>query len=311
MIVLQGIVIALFLALCVRGFLHRKMPRVGGKIGAVRAIDPPPTLPAGISRVHTRAVTLFVASDAGPFPSLKAFLRDGTAPKSADINVYRVSGSKTEIEIPNALPDYERIDAAHALSLLRELPDARRVRRLHLSDDRSYLDPWVRKVVGDEFFFLGHATNMSLIVLYKPDRRLGEFLGGVLLHEWLHLVAFASAIQIWRFRHANAVEPLPPTEVDPIDLGTGNTVVHEAWCDLGEKLFGYDDGKARQAALASPVHAIIVWRCVERILRATPPRFRSTRFDELMQRARFMQTEVAPIARAIRANRFFKRKIFG
>jgi hypothetical protein len=302
MIVLQAIIIIAFLALLVLGFLRRNMPRVGGKPGPIRNLDPPPVLPSGFSRIYTRAVTLFVASDASRFPTLKAFLRGGTAQLSVVMRIYCVAGCKAEIEIPEAVADYERIDAAQALALLRELPDPRRVRRLHLSDQHSFLDPWVRKLGSEEFFHLGHATNFSLIVLYKPDRRLGECLGITLLHEWLHLVAFASTIQLWRFRRAHAIEPLPPPAAEPVRW-SGNTAIHEAWCDLGEKLLGYDESAARQAALETPVHAMILWRCVERMLRRTPLRLRSTRFDELMNRAGFMRAEVEPKVREVYARR--------
>lgn len=303
MIVFQAIIIAAFLALVVLGFLRRNMPRVGGKPGPIGANEPPRELPSGFSRTYTRAVTLFVASDAQRFPTLKAFLRDGTARLPVVMQIYCVAGCKAEIEIPEQVPDYERIDAAQALALLRELPDPRRVHRLHLSDERSFLDPWARKVGGEDFFYLGHATNFSLIVLYKPDRRLGEYLGITLLHEWLHLVAFASTIQLWRFKRANAIEPLPALAPDPVKLGGRDTEIYEAWCNLGEKLLGYDENIARQAALDAPVHAIILWRCVERMLRRTPLSFRSTRFDELMDRADFMRAEVEPKARGGRAKR--------
>ena len=305
MIVLQSIIIILFLGLLVRGFLYRNMPRVGGKLGPSRTTDPPPALPSGFSQVYARVVTLFVASDASRFPTLKAFLRDGTVQRPVVMRIYRVAGCKAEIEIPAPIAGYERIDAAEALALLRELPDPRRVRRLQLNDEGSFLDPWVRKVKGDEFYHLGHATNFSLIVLYKPDRRLGEYLGITLLHEWLHLVAFASTIQLWRFRRANAIEPLPPPVPEPVNWSGRNTAIHEAWCDLGEKLLGYDENTARQAALEAPVHAMILWRCVERMLRRTPLNLRSTRFDELMDRAEFMRAEVEPKAREIRATRAF------
>jgi hypothetical protein len=300
MIAFQIIIIILFLVLLVRGFLYRNMPRVGGKIGPTRPIDPPQALPSGFSRVYGRAMTVFVASDAARFPTLKAFLRDGPVQQPIVMRIYRVAGCKTEIEIPEQTADYERIDAAQALALLRELPDPRLVRRLHLSDERSFLDPWVRKVRGKEFFNLGNATNFSLIVLYKPDRRLRQFLGLTLLHEWLHLVAFASTMQIWRFKRANAIEPLPPAAFEPLNFGDRNTAIYEAWCDLGEKLFGYDESAARQAALASPVHAVILWRTVEGILRRTPPRFRSTRFGEFMERSDFMRNEIEPKARVAR-----------
>jgi hypothetical protein len=305
MIVLQAIIVIIFLALLVLGFLRRNMPRVGGKLGPIRTVDPLPAPPSGFSRIYARTVTLFVASDASRFPTLKAFLRDGTVRKPVVMRIYCVAGCKAEIEIPEEVADYERIDAAQALALLRELPDPRRVHRLHLSDERSFLDPWVRKVRGEEFFYLGHATNFSLIVLYQPDRRLGEVLGATLLHEWLHLVAFASTIQLWRFRRANAIEPLPPLAPEPVNWSGRNTAIHEAWCDLGEKLLGYDENAARQAALEAPVHATILWRCVERMVRRTPLRLRSTRFDELMERAVFMRAQVAPKARQVRAGRIF------
>jgi len=301
MIVLQAIIVILFFALLVRGFLYRNMPRVGGKLGSIRIIHPPQPLPSGFSRTYARAVTLFTASDASRFQTLKAFLRDGTVRRPVVMRIYCVAGCKAEIEIPDQIADYERIDAAQALALLRELPDPRLVRRLHLNDERSFLDPWVRKVRGEEFFHLGHATNFSLIVLYRPDRRLGQVLGATLLHEWLHLVAFASTIQLWRFRRANAIELLPPLAVEPLNFGDRNTGVYEAWCDLGEKLLGYDESAARQTALLSPVHAMILWRCVERMLGRTPLRVRSTRFDELIERGDFMRAEVWPKARALRA----------
>ena len=301
MIVLQVIIIILFFALLVRGFLYRNMPRVGGKLGPIRNIDPPQALPSGFARIYARAVTMFVASDASRFPTLKAFLRTGTVQQPIVMRIYRVAGCKAEIEIPDQIADYERVDAAQALALLRELPDPRLVRRLHLSDERSFLDPWVCKVRGDGFSHLGHATNFSLIVLYRPDRRLGQVLGTTLLHEWLHLVAFASTVQLWRFKRANAIEPLPPLPLEPLNFGDRNTEIYEAWCDLGEKLLGYDEHAARQTALLSPVHAMILWRCVERMLSKTPRKLRSTRLDELMIRADFMRAEVEPRARLVRS----------
>src|ERR1700688_354301 len=195
MIVLQAIIIVIFLALLVLGFLRRNMPRVGGKLGPIRTVDPPQAPPSGFSRIYARMVTLFVASDASRFLTLKAFLRDGTMRKPVVMRIYRVAGCKAEIEIPEAVADYERIDAAQALALLRELPDPRRVHRLHLSDERSFLDPWVRKIRDGEFFHLGHATNFSLIVLYPADPPLGECLGTTLPPEWLQFVAFACTIQ--------------------------------------------------------------------------------------------------------------------
>jgi hypothetical protein len=304
MIVFQAILIVAFAALLVRGFLNRNLPRVGGKLGPIRSTKPPPLLPDGFSRVYSREVTLFVASDAARFATLKAFLRDGTTRLDIAMRIYRVAGAKTEIEIPEPAADYPRIDAAEALALLRELPDPRRVRRLHLNDQGSFLDPWVRKVRG-EYACLGHATNLSVIVLYRPDRRFRETLGATLLHEWLHLVAFAATVQLWRFRRANAIEPLPPVVPEPMEGSGYNAAAHEAWCELGEKLFGADEGAARQAALQAPVHAMILWRCVERLLRRTPRRLRSTRFDELMARADFMRAEIAPKARAVRARTGF------
>jgi hypothetical protein len=185
------IFLVLFLIFLTRVFLQRGLPRVGGKIGRSRAIADSETIPAGFSGVYARSIRVSVAlAEATTFSSRKAFLRNGTREIPILMRIYRVVGCKTEIEIPVEPPDYERIDAGEALTLLRELPDLRLVRRLHLSDAPCYLDPWARKITGQDVHFLGHATNFKLIVPYRPDRRFRRDLGLSLLHEWLHIVAF-------------------------------------------------------------------------------------------------------------------------
>jgi hypothetical protein len=301
----QLTILIFLVSMLVRRFRSRNMPRVGGKLGRIRSIDPPQPRPVGFSRIYARAATVFVASEAPRFSTLKAFLRDSVIRQPVVMQIYRVAGCKAEIEIADRAADYERLDAAEALALLRELPDPRIIRRLHLSDEPSFLDPWLRQVKGKELFFQGNATNFGLVVLYRPDRRLGESLRITLLHEWLHLVAFASRFQLWRFKRANAIEPLPPLAIDPLNFGDRKTRVYEAWSDLGEQLLGYDEAAARHAALALPVHTMILWRCVERMLGKTPLDLRSTRFDVLMTRGEFMHAEVEPKARALRAMHAF------
>jgi hypothetical protein len=224
------------------------------------------------------------------------------------MRVFCVAGCRTEIEIAASAADYERIDAAEALALLRQLPDLRLVRRLHLSDEPSFLDPWVRKRSGGNYLVLGNATNFRLIALYRPDRRQLAAVGLTLLHEWLHLVAFASGWAVRRFKRAGAIERPPSLALEPVSFGIRKTGLYEAWCELGEKLFGYDETIARDAALASPVHATILWDCVEKILRKAPQHLRSTRFSELEARGAFMRGEVAAKARAARtAGRAWRR----
>jgi hypothetical protein len=301
----QVTIIILFFSMLIRRFRSRNMPLVGGKLGRIRIIAPPQPRPGGFSRIYARAATLFVAAGTPHSSTLKAFLRDNVVQQPVVMRIYRVAACKAEIEIPDQVPDYERIDAAEAFALLRELPDPRLVRRLHIRDEPSFLDPWLRKVKGEQFFFQGNATNSGLIVLYRPDRRLGEVLSITLLHEWLHLVAFASWFQLWRFKRANAIEPLPPLAVDPLNFGDRKTRVYEAWCDLGEKLLGHDEDAARHAALALPVHTTILWRCVERLLRQTPLQLRCTRFDKLIMRGHFMRAEVGSKASERRVGRGF------
>jgi hypothetical protein len=297
-------IIVLFAVVLIRGFLQRNLPRVGGKIGRRQKMNVPEPRPDGFSRIYARTMTIFTASaeaaasNASNFATLKEFLRRGTAQQPALMRIYRVAGCKTEIEIPAATPDYQCIDAAEALALLRELPDPRLVRRLHLSDERSFLDPWVRKVTAQDFFLLGNATSTGLVVLYKPDRRLERLIGLTLLHEWLHLVAFRSFRSVLRFKRANAIEPLAPLAVEPPSFGTHWTETYEAWCELGEKLFGYDEAIARDAAMAAPVHAMILWRRIDKLLRRTPVRLRSTRFAAYDARAVFMLASVAPLSRS-------------
>jgi hypothetical protein len=297
------LLIVFLMTVLVRKFLNRNLPRVGGKLGGRWFTLPAAPVPDGISGVESREITVFGAkSDGVNYPNLKTYMRDGTFRRAVQVRIYHVAGCRTRIEIPAGTPDYERIEAAEALALLRELPDPRLVRRLHLSDEPCFLDPWMRTTSGRELYHLGHATNKGVVVLYRPDRRLGREIGLTLLHEWLHLVAFKSDRVFRRFRRANAIEPLVPLQFQPVSGGT-KTPIYEAWSDLGEKLLGYDDDIARQAALASPVHALILWRQIEKLLRAAPPPLRSTRFADFEARAAFIRTDVAPKARAARASR--------
>lgn len=282
---------------------NRGLPRVGGRIGRRSALPAPP-LPDGFSRVDSREITVFVPTgDAAPFDSLRAYARGATAPQQGLVHVYRVAACGTRIEIPAEPPGYPRIDAVEALALLRELPDPRLVHRLHLSDEASFLDPWLRKLTGLELHSIGNANFAQVVVLYRPDRRLGHELGLTLVHEWLHLVAFGSPKAIARFRRADAIETLPPLPYEPVSFGDKRTPVYEAWCVLGEKVLGYDETAARQAALASPVHTMVLWRRIETIMRKVPKRLASTRRDEFAARGDFIRGEVAPLARAARARR--------
>ncbi len=310
--VVPRLLLAVFFAvLLVQKFLNRNMPRVGGKIGGkigskIGGGAAPPSLPIpeGFSRIDCREITVFGAPrDAGRYPNLKTYLREGAVARAGLVHIYRVAACNTRIEISTEPADYDRIDATEALALLRELPDPRLVRRLHLSDVASFLDPWVRKVTGQDVFLLGNATNSGIIVLYLPDRRFGRTVGLTLLHEWLHLVAFKSARHVRRFQRANAIEPLAPVAIEPVSFGDPKTATYEAWSELGEKLFGYDETIARQAALDAPVHAMILWRRIERIMRKAPKRLRSTRLAEFETRATFMDRAVAPRARAARRRR--------
>jgi hypothetical protein len=307
----KALVIVIFLVLAVIAFLKRNWARVGGKIGRRSDAAPLPPLPDGFSRVECREIVNYGApADGERYPNLKTYMRDAAVRRPGLIHIYHVAGSDTRIEIPAATPHYDRIDAAQALALLRELPDPRLVLRLHLSDAPSFLDPWSRKAAGrGDVFHLGIATNLRLVVLYLPDRAFGALIGTVLMHEWVHLLGYKCEWSVWRFKRANAIEELPPLEIEPTLFRGWRAAIHEPWADLGEKLLGYDEALAREAALAAPVHAMILWRCVEKTLRKTPKRLASTRLAEFQARAAFMRQEVAPKARAARASRRWWRRL--
>jgi|SRR5665213_494203 len=265
----------IIIVLLVKKFAERNKPRVGGKIGRKigrRLVSLSSPAPEGFSSVTTREITVFTARpDGARYPDLDIFLRKGTFKREARVNVYRVAACDTRIEIPQADPNYARIDAAQALALLRELPDPRLVYRLHLSDVPSFLDPWVQKLAGREVAHVGNATSTGVVVLYRPDRGHGNEIGVTLLHEWLHLLAFKSQWAVHRFQRANAIEPVAPLDFAPVSYGNPKkTRNYEIWSDLGERLLGYDEAIARQTALAAPIHSMILWRRVEKILREVP-----------------------------------------
>jgi hypothetical protein len=292
-----------FLVFCLivfltRKFLNRHTPQIGGKLGRQRAAPTLTELPDGFSNVILREITHFGArSNSARYPSLKDYLRHGIFERTGLMRIYRVSRCKTRIEITATPPDYERIDAAEALALLRELPDPRLVHRLHLSDEPSFLDPWIRQVSGREVQHLGNATSTGIIVLYRPDRGHRRDLGVTLLHEWLHLVAFKSGRTLRQFERAHAIEPLAPMTYPTLSLDQ-QTLNYETWSDLGERVVGSDAAVAQQAAFAAPLHSMILWQQVESIFRKVPKDLASTRLVELEARAAFMQHEVLLKARA-------------
>jgi hypothetical protein len=302
------IVVVVFLALAVNAFLKRNWAQVGGKLGRrSRAVSPPPP-PKGFSRVQCREIINYTPpAGAARYPNLKTYIRDAPVRTAGLVHVYRVAAFDTDIEIPAATPHYDRIDATQALALLRELPDPRLILRLQLSDAPSFLDPWSRRVSGrDDIFHLGTATTLRLVVLYLPDRELTPLIGTVLLHEWVHLLGFKYEWMVWRFKRANAIEPLPPLSLEPT-LSQWRAAAYEPWADFGEKLLGYDETLARETALAAPVHAMILWRLVEKVMRKVPKRLASTRLAELQARGAFMRNEVASKARAARSRRRWRR----
>jgi hypothetical protein len=284
------IIIVLFGIILVRRFLDRNMPRPGGKLGAVQVLDPPAAAPAGFLQVYARAITVFTSSSGTErFASLKAFLRHGTRRHPVLMQVYRVAGCMTDIEIPAEPPVYNRMDANEALALLRELPDLRFIRRLQLSDEPCYLDPWLRATHGPQFFLLGNATKTGVVVLYRPDRRDRNTVGLTLLHEWLHVIAFNSPRDLRRFKRASDTEPLTPLSMPTVSVGVRKTSLHEAWADLGERLFGFDEAIAREATRTAPLHAMVLWQRVATALRQAPEDLCSTRFAELEARGSMIE----------------------
>jgi hypothetical protein len=286
-------------------YFNRNAPRIGGKIGRRSRDAPAIAVPAGFSRAQVRALTTFAPpNDAAGYKNLKAYLRHAPIRQSGLVYIYRVPRSYTRVEIPSDLPEDARPDPAGALALLRELPDSRLVYRLHFSAAPSFIEPWARRDRGlDKMVILGNATQNGLIVLYHFDRASCAHLPGTLIHEWLHILAYKAWWTIWRFKRANKIEALPPLPIAPTYLTNSKSPTYEDWATLGEMLLGYDEEAFRQTALAFPVHATILWRRVEKVMRKAPKRFASTRLAEFEARGAFMRTEVTPRAKAARRKR--------
>ena len=291
-----------FFVICMIIMFARRFRRghenwVGGKIGPSRPTPADVVLPQGFSHVVSRDITMLCArSSEATNSNISAFLRHNSYKRTEVMRIYQPSGLKAQIEIPTTTPNYERIDALDALSLVRELPDPRQIRRLHLSDEPSFLDPLLYK---DGAALLGHASTSGLIVLYRPDRRQIQQLYITLLHEWLHLVAFKSSWVLRRFKRADAVESLRASNFSTLPIYANRWRSHEAWSDLGERVVGTDETVAREAALAAPLHSMILWQHIEGLFCTVPPGIRSTRLAELQSRATFMKNEVAPKAKAL------------
>ena len=54
-------------------------------------------------------------------------------------------------------------------------------------------------------------------------------------------MAFNSAKLVRRFKRADKIETRPPLAYIQVPLGNPMTPIYEAWCELGEKILGYDE----------------------------------------------------------------------
>ena len=244
--------------------------RSAARLGPLRAAATRPRRSlTDFSRVYARAMTIFTApADAPSFHDLKAFLRHGTVGQPALMRIYRVAGCKTEIEIPVGRPDYERIDAAEALALLRELPDPRLIRRLHLSDE-----PLFPRSLGAEnprprlFPVLATRRTSRLVVSTSPIIGSAEICrphspSRMAASRCLRIAKGPSTLQKRECRRAASA-----AVVEPINFGVRENTSSMKLGASSAKGFSVTTMPLPARRLwPSPVHAMIVWRRVERYL---------------------------------------------
>ena len=116
------VALVIFIVLAVIAFVRRNNPRAGGKIGRRSKTAPPPSLPAGFSRVVCREIVNFGApADAGGYPSLKIYVRRRRcASRGWCTSIASPAGARASKS--RRRPHYDRIDARKRLRCCANCP---------------------------------------------------------------------------------------------------------------------------------------------------------------------------------------------
>jgi poly(A) polymerase len=187
-------------------------------------------------------------------------------------------------------PLASRMTPREALAIVRELPDARLLKRLLVVDKAHWEEPWRRQKGEENLKILAEASKDGDVKLYRPPT--GEVSRDTIFHEWAHLLKFARPGESALFDMVGELEPIrSDSPADPtIDRD-------ETWAVLvGEGLLNKNFLRAVNAAHCNPIRLTIGAEAVRGVLESVPAEQRSIRHQQYELLLRYIDSNVRPQA---------------
>jgi hypothetical protein len=187
----------------------------------------------------------------------------------------------------------ERIFAA-----VRALPDVRLIQRLTLLVHAHRDEDWLRRQLALPELTVGaESTATGKIVVHGAA--LGEALETHLLHEWNHLLKFASPVASAAFNCIEDFEPLDFGDRHPFPAYAND----ERWAHLGEHLASaVSEGESLLTAAAWPINASVWGKAFGARIASLPVPLRGPHYEFHRRRGSFIDAVVRPLALAALAN---------
>jgi len=176
----------------------------------------------------------------------------------------------TEILFPEATPDYERLQPHECVTLLGQVPDIRLIKRVVILDlrHRGALEA-IKRTNQPDFQIFAEANNNGEITLFRPTR--GQRNLSILVHEWSHLLRFASPREAILFDSIEGLEDYTLGNQPSPRYYDKDGLRQEWWASIGELLVtDVDPLVSSVTAMCNPIRVCVWWRCLQRRLSDLP-----------------------------------------
>lgn len=231
--------------------------------------------------------------------------------RAATLDLSRFSGSR-RARLENWLEEATRAEThpltaclspQEAADIVRELPDARLLKRLLVLDRANWLERWRRLNGEPDLVIVGEAIPEGDVLLFRPPS--GRVARDTIFHEWAHLLKLARPTESRLFDLVGGLEPIRSCAAAD---ATKNHA--EAWAVLvGEELLSTSSLTAIATAHANPIRATVAAWALRECLASVPPSQRSVRHDQFVFLTSYIELSVRPQAQAALAEQHDERAV--
>jgi poly(A) polymerase len=187
-------------------------------------------------------------------------------------------------------PLARRLSPQEALQIVRELPDARMIKRLIVLDKTYWDQPWRRQNGEPNVVVVGEATPEGDVRLFRPPA--GAVARDTIFHEWAHLLKFARPVESRLFDSVGKLEKI--RSMSPADATINNA---ETWAVIiGEGLLNRSFAVSVSTAHANPIRASLGASALKAVLDGLPADQRGVLHDQHLALTKYIDGYVKPQA---------------